>query len=159
MSERYGLPDHAPRHDEPLQSTTPQGNWGKMDLHGGGHDIWSPSPTYGGDGGYTGPVGHVPSVPHVPTERSVWFAIALTAAIGPFGVFRAGFLHGAAALAFTWMVASPMARQISVASGGRLEPINVLYAMFWVTMIPWVVIALTARNRRIARRNATRAMP
>jgi hypothetical protein len=139
------MPDHAPRHDDPLQSTTPTGNWDKATLGSG--ETWTP-PTSGG-GGSARPLSHVA---YVPTERSVWFAVVLTAAFGPFGVFRAGFLHGAAALVFTWTAAS-------AASAGRLEPINVLYALFWVTLIPWVVIALNARNRRIARGNAASATP
>ena len=66
MSERFGIPDHAPQHapDHALKNPTPQGSWG------GAPDLTAPtsaSPGYGG--------GAVPSGPTIQLRKIMVLAV------------------------------------------------------------------------------------
>ena len=98
MSERFGIPDHAPQHapDRAQQNPTPQGSWGGHDA-GAADAGWPTSPASGGGSGGTG---YYAATPFVPRPKSVKAAIVLEMIFGPLGLFYVSFLNGVAALSW-----------------------------------------------------------
>lgn len=143
MSERFGIPDHAPPHapDHVPQNPTPQGSWDT------GSD-WSSGTTSAPQSYSGGHYGGV-AVASGPSRKSVRFAIIVAALFGPLGLFYVSFLNGAAAIIFVWTVVRSLALVVAAASGGRLEPIQVLIPTLWATMIPWAIIGARRRNRKL----------
>lgn len=148
MSEdRFGMPDHAPRHDQPLQSTTAQGSWANI---GGGGDAW-PSPSrpssggsVGGGGGYVSGV----SVAGDP-RKSVVLTVVLSMLFGPLGLFYVGILPGVVAL-FTVI---PIARTIGIpmAFAFGVDPVWAVVAVIWCITVPWAIIGIARHNRKYPR--------
>jgi hypothetical protein len=146
MSERFGIPDHAPQHapDHAPQNPTAQGSWGQPS---GGSDWASPTPpTYSGGygGGYGGTV-------WVDPHKSVKTAVVLAMLFGPLGLFYVGVLNGVVAL----FVAVPLARELTFALvfalGGRIEPFPAIIPILWSITVPWAILGARWRNRKIDR--------
>ena len=139
--ERFGMPDHAPRHDQPMQSTTPQGSFANI----GGGDWSAPQSSgatgYGGGGGY---VSHA-NVPLDPIKK-IPVVVILAILFGPLGLFYVGLLHGVIAL-FTVI---PIARSIGLplAAPLNVDPVYAVVATIWCITVPWAIVATRARNRR-----------
>ena len=150
MSEdRFGMPDHAPRHDQPLQSTTPQGSW--ANIGGGGSEAWPTPSAPSGGGGYVGGGGGYASSANVTLDprKSVVFAVVLAVLFGPLGLFNVGILHGLVAL-FTVI---PVARTIGIpmAFAFGVDPVYAVVAVMWCITVPWAIVGITRRNRKYTR--------
>lgn len=145
MSERFGIPDHAPQHapDHSLQNPTAQGGW--QNIGGGSDGAWPAptAPTYGGGGG-----GGVPFVV-VDTPHKTTTAVVLAILFGPLGLFYIGFLHGVLAL-FTVI---PTARTIGLSMTAMLggNPLWMVLVSMWCITVPWSIIGVRWRNRRFNR--------
>jgi len=146
MSERFGVPDHAPQHDQPLQNPTPQGSWANI---GGGDDGAAPAPA--APVGYGGPVGYAGPIQVVDRPKSVGVAEVLAMLFGPLGLFFVGFLHGLVAL----FVVVPMARTIGLKIvdllGGRVDRVLAVVLVMWCITVPWAILGTKWRNRRFNR--------
>jgi hypothetical protein len=143
MSERFGIPDHAPQHapDHALQNPTPQGSWGSA-------PDWShPSGTtsnYGGSAVYTGPV--------ITLRKSLVLAIILATLLGPLGLFYISFLNGVAALVILPLVVRSLAYAITARLGGDMEIMRTIaIPLLWCFSVPWSIIGTRWRNRKIDR--------
>jgi hypothetical protein len=145
MSERFGIPDHAPQHapDHAAQNPTAQGSW---DPGGGGAAADWPAPTrpIGGSGG--------PNVSiHVDPHKSVKVGIVLAMLLGPLGLFYVSFLNGAVAL-FTVI---PFARWLTPSFvntfDGSIDRIWVAVAITWCITVPWAITGVLRHNRKIDR--------
>jgi hypothetical protein len=145
MSERFGVPDHAPRHDEAPQGTTPQGSWANI---GGGDDGGWPAPTAPASGGR---VRHGRPIQITDRPKSVPVAVVLAVLFGPLGLFFVGFLHGLVAL----FVVVPTARTIGLiivdALGGRIDRLLAAVLVMWSITVPWAILGTAWRNRRFNR--------
>ena len=146
MSERFGIPDHAPQHapDHAAQNPTAQGSWG---LGGGGAADWpAPSQPTGG-GGRGGPYVSIPVDPH----KSVKTGIVLAMILGPLGLFYVSFLNGVVAL----FVVIPLARWLTFpaanAVGGRVDLVWVAVAIMWCITVPWAIAGVLRHNKKIDR--------
>jgi hypothetical protein len=141
MSERFGIPDHAPQHapDHALQNPTASGGFGNI---GGGGDSWgypAPAAEYTGGGGLVMPTG--------PYIRSYPLAVVLAAILGPFGLFYLGILNGVAALVTVPYMVRSIAYAMAIASGGNMDTVyKVAVPVLWCITIPWAVIGVTLRN-------------
>lgn len=149
MSERFGIPDHAPQHapDHAAQNPTAQGSWG---LGGGAADAgWPPSqaPTGGSGGGSYG--GSYAPMNVAPRRKSFKVAIVLAMLFGPLGLFYVSFLNGVVA----FFVVVPLTRWLTFgvlpALGGRVEPLTVAVAILWCITVPWAVIGVRWRNKKL----------
>ncbi len=159
MSERFGIPDHAPQHapDHAPHNPTPSSSLGGM----GGWD----APAYGAPshgapaagapgyaGGWSGPIG-----PYVRPKRSVILAVLLATVLGPLGLFYVNFLSGVTALIIVPPLVRRIAFMIAVASHGGLPMVyRVAVPVLWCIAIPWSIIGVKIRNGRIDRTAATR---
>jgi uncharacterized membrane protein len=146
MSEdRFGMPDHAPRHDQPLQSTTAQGSWANI-----GGDSWTAPSTPSGGGYVGGGGGYVSSVNVAGDPRkSVLFTVVLSMLFGPLGLFYVGILHGLVALFTVIPIARTLGIPLAFAFG--VDPVWAVVAVIWCITVPWAIIGITRRNRRYAR--------
>ena len=145
MSERFGIPDHAPQHapDHSLHNPTNSTVFPNIGDSGGG--AW-PAPVTGG-GGYAGPVG-----PYVRPRRSVLIAVVLAFLLGPFGLFYVNLLSGIAALLILPPLVRTLAVQWALTQGGGMNTVyQVAVPILWCIAIPWAVIGVKIRNARIAR--------
>lgn len=138
--DRFGMPGHAPQHDLPIQSTTPQGSWSNI---GDGGDWAAPQSrrsNYVG-GGWTNGI-NLPLDPIKKIRTSVCFALLL----GPLGLFYVGLLHGVIAL-FTVI---PIARGIGIplAAALNVDPVYMVIVTIWCITVPWAIYGTIARNRR-----------
>jgi hypothetical protein len=148
MSEdRFGMPDHAPRHDQPLQSTTAQGSWANI---GGGGDAW-PAPSAPSGSGYAGGGATYVSSANVPLDprKSVVFTVVLSMLFGPLGLFYVGIMHGVVALFTVIPIARTIGIPIAIALG--VDPVYTVVAVIWCITVPWAVVGITRRNRKYAR--------
>jgi hypothetical protein len=151
MSEdRFGMPDHAPRHDQPLQSTTAQGSW--ANIGGGGSDAW-PAPSAPSGGGYAGGGGGYASHASIPLDprKSLTFAVCLAMLFGPLGLFYVGILHGLVALFTVVPIARAVGLDIAAALGGRIDRVWVVVAIMWCITVPWAIAGITRHNRNVTR--------
>lgn len=145
MSERFGIPDHAPQHapDHALQNPTPADPVSNM----GGWDV----PSYGAPTTYAGGWGGS-SGPYVRPKRSVILAVVLATVLGPLGLFYVNILSGIAALIFIPVAVRAIALVIVLVHGAD---INTLYKLavpiMWCITIPWSIIGVKIRNARIDR--------
>ena len=162
MSERFGIPDHAPQHapDHAPQNPTPQGSWGEIPNwstptspsgYSGGAAASAPS---SGPSGYGG--GTVASGAAIQLRKSTVLAVVLATVLGPLGLFYVSFLNGVAAL----IILPPLVRWLAVAVasgvGGNMETVrNVAIPILWCFTIPWAVIGTSRRNRKIDGLNAS----
>ena len=145
MSERFGIPDHAPQHapDHAQQNPTPQGSWGGHDA-GAADAGWPTSPASGGGGGG----GYYAAMPFVPRPKSVTAAIVLAMIFGPLGLFYVSFLNGVAALFVVVPVARSLAFAVVAALGGRIEPLTAVIPIMWCITVPWALVGVRWRNRK-----------
>jgi hypothetical protein len=150
MSEdRFGMPDHAPRHDQPLQSTTPQGSWANI---GGGGDAW-PAPAAPSAGGFVG--GGRAYVSHanvtLDPRKSIVFSVVLATLFGPLGLFYVGILHGLVALFTVVPIARTVGLAIAFSLGGHVDPVYIVVPVVWCMTVPWAIIGTAWRNRKFPR--------
>ena len=145
--DRFGMPDHAPRHDQPLQSTTAQGSWANI---GGGGDAW-PAPSAPSGGGYAGGGANYVSSANVPLDprKSVVFTVVLSMLFGPLGLFYVGIMHGLVALFTVIPIARTIGIPIAIAFG--VDPVYTVVAVIWCITVPWAIVGITRRNRKYAR--------
>jgi len=143
------MPDHAPRHDQPLQSTTAQGSW--ANIGGGGNEAWPApaAPSSGAGGVGSGYVSHANVVldPH----KSLAFAVLLAVVFGPLGLFYVGILHGLVALFTVIPIARTVGLNIAVALGGRIDPLYVVVPVMWCITVPWALVGTAWRNQKLKR--------
>jgi hypothetical protein len=147
VSERFGIPDHAPQHapDHALKNPTPQGSWG------GAPDWTAPTSAPPGYGG-----GAVPSGPTIQLRKSMVLAVVLATVLGPLGLFYVSFLNGVAALIVLPPVVRALAGAIASSVGGDMDTVrNVAIPILWCFTIPWSIIGVRWRNRKIERSNAS----
>jgi hypothetical protein len=145
MSERFGIPDHAPQHapDHAAQNPTAQGSWAQGTS--AEDAAWPPNqaPTGGSGGG-----SYVPMT-FAPRRKSFVTAIVLAMVLGPLGLFYVGFLNGVVAL----FVVVPLARWLGLgvvaALGGRVAPLMVVIPIMWCITVPWAVIGVPWRNKKL----------
>jgi hypothetical protein len=148
MSERFGIPDHAPQHapDHALQNPTPADpvtNMGGWDVPTYGSTSYG-SPSYAGGAAYTGP--------YVRPKRSVILAVVLATVLGPLGLFYVNILSGIVALMIIPVTVRAIAFAIAFASGGGMNTVyNVAVPVLWCITIPWSIIGVKIRNSRIDR--------
>ena len=143
MSEdRFGMPDHAPRHDQPLQSTTAQGTWANI---GGGGDAW-PAPSAPSGGGYVGGGGGYVVGADTDPRKSVAFTVFLSMFFGPLGLFYVGIAHGLLALFTVIPIARTIGIPIAIALG--VDPVYTVVAVIWCITVPWAILGITRRNRK-----------
>ena len=148
MSDRFGIPDHAPQHapDHATQNPTPQGSWG--------HDssatdaAWSPSQTRSQATSGSGSASYTPVV-YAPTPKSVTVAIVLAMVFGPLGLFYASVLNGIVALFVVVPLARGLGLTVVAALGGRIEPLTAVVAAMWCITVPWAVIGVRRRNKKL----------
>jgi hypothetical protein len=144
MSERFGIPDHSPQHapDHALQNPTPQGSWGEPAADAG----WpsTPTPSYGGGGVST-------SLGAVDPRRSLKVAIFLALVLGPLGLFYVSFLNGVAAFILVIPSVRWLAVPAALALGGRIDFLLLHVLIMWCITVPWAVIGVRSRNRRLGR--------
>jgi len=151
MSERFGIPDHAPQHapDHALQNPTYAD---PVSIGGGG---WEPAassgqPVYGGGGGGTYSPG-----PYVRPKRSVLIAILLATVLGPFGLFYVNILSGIAALMILPTVGRELVVGVALAYGGDINTVSrTALPILWSITILWSIIGVKIRNARIDRKNS-----
>jgi uncharacterized membrane protein len=148
MTERFGIPDHAPQHapDHALQNPTPSG--GGM----GGWDTGSDSlPSGGGNsGGYGGGGGYYGGGAYVRPKRSLIVAVILASLLGPLGLFYVNILTGIAALFILPPVVRFIAFSVAIAVGGNMDTVfKVAVPTLWIIAIPWAIIGVKVRNWRI----------
>mgnify|MGYP001605227064 CR=1 FL=1 len=148
MSERFGIPDHAPQHapDHALQNPTPSSPVG--DIRSWDVPTYTAptygSPTYAGGAAFTGP--------YVRKRRFVIVAVVLATVLGPLGLFYVNILSGIAALMIIPAVVRSMAYTIAFASGGGMDTVyKVAVPIMWCITIPWSIIGVKIRNARIDR--------
>jgi len=145
MSERFGIPDHAPQHapDHAPQNPTPQGSWG-------GAPDWSVPAS--GPSGYVGaPSGYVGSAaatgPTIRLRKNLVLAAVLATVLGPLGLFYISFINA---------VVRGLAGAIASSVGGNMETVrNVAIPILWCFTIPWSIVGARWRNRKIDRQNAS----
>lgn len=143
MSERFGIPDHAPQHapDHALQNPTATGSWHNI---GGGDGAWPTpaAPTYGGAG-----TGHV-AVPYVrvDTPHRTTTAVVLAVLFGPLGLFYIGFLHGVVALFTVIPIARNVALTLAATTG--IDRVWLALIAMWCITVPWAIVGVRWRNRR-----------
>lgn len=145
MSERFGIPDHAPQHapDHAAQNPTAQGSWGQ---DAGAADAgWpsSPAPS-GGSGG----VRYNP-ISFAPTRKSVVTAVVLAFLLGPLGLFYVSFLNGVVALFVLVPTVRWLAFAVVVVLGGRIEPLTAVVPILWCITVPWAIVGTRRRNKRL----------
>lgn len=145
MSERFGIPDHAPQHapDHAAQNPTSQGSWGQSTS--AADEGWPPSqaPAGGpGRGSYT-------PMTFAPRRKSFITAIVLAMLFGPLGLFYVSFLNGVAALFVVVPLTRWLAFGIVAALGGRVEPLTVVIPIMWCITVPWAVIGVPWRNKKL----------
>jgi hypothetical protein len=144
VSERFGIPDHAPQHapDHALKNPTPQG------FSGGATDWTAPAsapPGYGGG-----------AVPTVQLRKIMVLAVVLATVLGPLGLFYVSFLNGVAALIVLPPVVRALAGAIASSVGGTMDTVrNVAIPILWCFTIPWSIIGVRRRNRKIDKSNAS----
>jgi len=154
MSERFGIPDHAPQHapDHAPQNPTPQGSWGSA-------PDWSapasgPSGYVGAPSGYAG--GAAAAGPAIRLRKSLVLAAVLASVLGPLGLFYVSFINGVAALIVLPPVVRGLAGAIASSVGGNMETVrNVAIPILWCFTIPWSIVGARWRNRKIDRLNAS----
>ena len=147
MSERFGIPDHAPQHapDHAPQNPTPQGSWGSA-------PDWS-APT-SAPSGYVG--GAAATGPTIRLRKSLALAAVLATVLGPLGLFYISFLNGVAALIVLPPVVRGLAGAIASSVGGNMETVrNVAIPILWCFTIPWSIVGARWRNRKIDRQDAS----
>ena len=143
MSERFGIPDHAPQHapDHALKNPTPPGSLG------GAPDWTAPAPGYGGA---------VRSGPTIQLRKNLVLAVVLATVFGPFGLFYVSFLNGVAALIVLPPVVRGLAGAIASSVGGDMDTVrNVAIPILWCFTIPWSIFGVRWRNPKIDRSNAS----
>lgn len=144
MSERFGIPDHAPQHapDHAAQNPTPQGSWGQSTA--AADTDWPPSQApAGGSGCSYAPISLAPS------RKSIKVAILLAMVLGPLGLFNVSFLNGVAALFVVVPLTRWLALVVVAALGGRIEPLAVVLPIMWCITVPWAVIGVRRRNKKL----------
>ena len=154
MSERFGIPDHAPQHapDHAPQNPTPQGSWGSA-------PDWSapasgPSGYVGTPSGYVG--GAAATGPAIRLRKSLVLAAVLATVLGPLGLFYVSFINGVAGLIVLPPVVRGLAGAIASGVGGNMETVrNVAIPILWCFTIPWSIVGARWRNRKIDRQNAS----
>jgi hypothetical protein len=147
MSERFGIPDHAPQHapDHALKNPTPQGSAGNA-------ANWPVPPS--GPSGYSG--GVVAAGPVVQLRKNMLLAVVLATVLGPLGLFYVSFINGVAALLVLPPVVRGLAGAIASSVGGSMDTVrNVAIPVLWCFTIPWSIVGTRWRNRRIDRSNAS----
>ena len=150
MSERFGIPDHAPQHapDHALQNPTPSDPVSYM----GGGDV----PSYGSPPAYAGGWGGG-TVSYGRPKRSLPLAIVL-AVFGPLGLFYVNILSGIAALIIIPVVVRFIAFTIAISSRGDMSTVyKVAVPIMWCITIPWSIVGVKIRNARIDRAAARKA--
>jgi hypothetical protein len=145
MSERFGIPDHSPQHapDHAAQNPTAQGSWGQGAATADAG--WPPSQAPSGG---SGNVRYTP-MSIAPTRRSSVTAVVLAMALGPLGLFYAGFLHGLAALFVVVPITRWLAFVVGAALGGRIEPLTVVVPIMWCITVPWAIVGTRRRNKKL----------
>lgn len=156
MSERFGIPDHAPQHapDHAQQNPTPSTPYANIG-GGGGWDVPAYSgPVYTGGGGGGG--GAVWSGPYVRPKRSLVVGIILATILGPLGLFYVNILSGIAALIVIPPAVRTLAAMYAISTHGGLATVyRVAVPILWGISIPWAIIGITIRNARIDRKQAS----
>jgi hypothetical protein len=144
VSERFGIPDHAPQHapDHALKNPTPQGSLG------GAPDWTAPAPGYGGAAVRSGPT--------IQLRKNTVLAVVLATVFGPLGLFYVSFLNGVAALIVLPPVVRGLAGAIASSVGGDMDTVrNVAIPILWCFTIPWSIFGVRWRNPKIDRSNAS----
>ena len=143
MSERFGIPDHAPQHapDHAQQNPTPRGSWG--------HDAaaadagWPAGPTPGGGSASYGGGMSIADRP-----KSIKAAIVLAMVLGPLGLFYVSFLNGVVALFTVVPVTRWLAFAVVSALGARIEALTAVVPIMWCITVPWAIVGVRWRNRK-----------
>ena len=145
MSERFGIPDHASQHapDHATQNPTAQGSWGQgASAADGGWPPSQPAAPGSAQGNYT-------PMTFAPRRKSFIAAIVLAMLFGPFGLFYVSFLNGVAALFVVVPLTRWLAFGVVAALGGRVEPMTVVIPIVWCITVPWAVIGVPWRNKKL----------
>lgn len=147
MSERFGTRDHDQKHDEPPQSTTPQGKWANI---GGGDADSNTAPQAASGTRFVAGSGAYVSHANVPLDplKKTSVAVALAMVFGPLGLFYVGLLHGIVALFTVVPIARSIGLNIAFALGGRIDPLYVVIPIIWCMTVPWAIVGTAARNRK-----------
>ena len=145
MSERFGIPDHAPQHapDHAAQNPTAQGSWGQSTSAADAD--WPPSQAPAGGSGR----GSYAPMSFAPRRKSIKAAIVLAMVLGPLGLFNVSFLNGVAALFVVVPLTRWLAFVVVAALGGRVEPLTVVLPVMWCITVPWAVIGAAWRNKKL----------
>jgi hypothetical protein len=148
MSERFGVPDHAPQHAPDHAQQNPTSSTPYANIGGGG---WAPSaystPVYTGGG--SGPVW---TGPYVRPKRSLAIGIVLATILGPFGLFYVNILSGIAALFILPPVVRTLAAMYAISTHGGIAAVyRVAIPILWCITIPWAIIGIKIRNVRVDR--------
>ena len=145
MSERFGIPDHAPQHapDHAAQNPTAQGSWGQGTS--AGDDAWPPTQApavRSGRGSYA-------PITFAPRRKSFIAAIVCAMVFGPLGLFYVSFSNGVAALLVVVPLTRWLAFGVLAALGGGVEPLTVAVPIMWCITVPWAVIGVAWRNKKL----------
>ena len=129
-------PWEVPRHDNPIQHSTPNPTQADRPMNLGGGDSQMPA---AGPGGYSGPV--------VGTYKFLWLSVLLSVILGPLGLFYVSILHGIAALAAAATVIPAIAIPLAKVFGGNAGNIGI--PILWCMTVPWAIIATKRHNAKL----------
>lgn len=149
MSERFGLPDHAPQHapDHALQNPTPSTPFPNIG-GGGGWDV----PAYSGPVYTGGGAGPVWTGPYERPKRSLILGVILATILGPLGLFYVNMLSGIAGLIIILPAVRELAAMYAISTHGGLPAMyRAAVPILWGISIPWAIIGITIRNARVER--------
>ena len=107
----------------------------------------TPAPSYGGGGGgvsFGSGTGD--------SRKRLTVAILLAMVLGPLGLFYVSFLNGVAALFLVVPTARQLAFSAAFALGGRIELLPLAIFFMWCITVPWAVIGVRWRNRKLENR-------
>jgi hypothetical protein len=154
MSERFGIPDHAPQHapDHAPQNPTPSGGWDWAQPSGS--DGWS-QPTTSSGGGYSQPtysggVSLGTGGPRPKSRRSPIVAVIFATVFGPLGLFYVNIWNGIAAVIILRSVMRTVNEWVIGATGRELIR-GAQLGILWAIGIAWAIIGMKIRNARIDR--------